>query len=103
MNPRPRAKEGFLRRLTAARGFTSEPTPAAAADEPSAAARPADVAVDADNADDDMEDASATAPEFVLSAAAVDSLEALAVLEAVRDELGSNHLVFYLASLKMVL
>ena len=48
-----------------------------------------------------MEEESAPVPEFVLSAATVDSLESLAVLLAVR-ELSSNHLVFYLGSLKMV-
>jgi hypothetical protein len=84
-----------LRRLTAAHGFssheTASPAPLRAAANPPAH----------NESDGDMEEESAPAPEFVLSAATVDSLESLAVLLAVR-ELCSNHLVFYLGSLKMV-
>ncbi len=87
----------FLRRLTAAHGFSSHE--AASPGQLRAAANPHAHS----ESDDGMEEESAPAPapEFVLSAATVDSLESLAVLLAVR-ELSSNHLVFYLGSLKMV-
>lgn len=75
------AEPSLLRRLVHVRGFSPGRAPADA-DEDTAAGR---------------------APHFHLSADVVDSLEGLAILEALRAEpLGGSHLVFHLASLSMV-
>ena len=88
---------GFLRRLTAARGFTVP-------DEQDALPASAGSAVHEDEGEDEPEDRDdeASAPRLVLSANTVDSLAALAVLSLVRDTVTSNHIVFHLASLRMV-
>jgi len=97
----PLAEPVFLRRLAVARTLHSTMASSAGT-----AAEPAERAghPDGDQDEDQSEWWAAhrsAGPEFALSAVGVDSLEALAVLEAVRD-LGRNHIVFHLASLVMV-
>jgi len=80
----------FLRRLTAAHGF-SAPDPTRLSDDDGD-----------DNSDDDGDDNStATAPLF-FSGALVDSLAVLDVMSSIKADIKSNHIVFHLASLKMV-
>ena len=90
----------FLRRLTAAYGFISTPVPAPDA----AAANEGCISEVSDAEDDDGSDSPAPVPAsgFLLSASVVDSLAALDVLTSMHADIKTNHIVFHLASLKMV-
>lgn len=92
----------FLRRLTAAYGFISTPVPAPDA----AAANEGRISETSDAEDDDGSDSPGAAPvpasDFLLSTAVVDSLAALDVLTSMRADVKTNHIVFHLASLRMV-
>lgn len=90
----------FLRRLTAAHGFTI-PTPAAGTvdtkEEGSSVSESSDI-----EDQDSVGDSSDGATGLILSAAVVDSLEVLSVLASLKADIKTNHIVFHLASLKMV-